>query len=200
MSEEAAGNAGPANSGQEGVQATLFTQDQVNHFVAQGKRGATTGYFKELGFDEPPSPAELKASLEAAAEYRKLQEGQKSDLDRLNGELAATRETAAEVPTLKTQLLRQRLAGDASLPTRFWKFVEGSTDDEIAESIKGLKQELNLAGTDEGTGEGAPVEQPRQGLTPNPQQGSGGGKPPKKGSMSAGMDAYHAKHKKEQTA
>ena len=201
MSDGSGEGAGPANPPQDsGVQATLFTQDQVNHFVAQGKRGATTSYFKDLGFEAPPSADEMKATLEAAAEYRKLQEGQKSDNDRLTGELASEREKSAKIPGLETQLLRQRLAGDALLPTRFWKFVEGKTDDEITESIKGLKQELNLPDGGDGGDGGEPPSQPqRQGtgaLQPNPQQGSATGRAPAK-TMATGREAYEKKHKRE---
>lgn len=194
--------AGAANSGTEGggVQATLFTQDQVNSIAAREKRGALAGFFKELGFDDVPDAETIKNTFQAAGEYKKQQDGQKSDVDRLNTDLANERQKSARIPELETTINRQRIAADEKLPTRFWKYVEGKTDDEIKDSIKGIKDELGL---DANGNEGGQQQQqnPPAGTgsrppNPNPQQGSsnGGGAPGK--TLSAGREAYENKHKK----
>ena len=197
---------GAANSGTEGggVQATLFTQDQVNSIAAREKRGALTGFFKELGFEDVPDAETIKNTFQAAGEYKKQQDGQKGDVERLNTELSNERQKSARVPELETTINRQRIAADEKLPTRFWKYVEGKTDDEIKDSIKGIKEELGLdANGNEGDqGQGGQQQQPPpQGTgarppAPNPQQGSsnGGGAPGK--TLSAGREAYEKKHKK----
>ena len=199
MPGEEGGESGtPANgSGAGGVTATLFTQDQVNHFNAEAKRGALSGYFKELGFDAPPSPEELKAKLGEANEYVKLKDGQKGDIERLTDQLTAKTAEAEQVPTLKGQLLQAQIAADAGLKSKYWKYVEGSTAEEIEASVKSILEDIGV-----GTGEGSkdesepPQDGAKRGLTPNPQQGAGGGRPPAK-SMQSGAEAYKAKHKKE---
>lgn len=192
---------GSANSGgsEGGVQATLFTQDQVNSFNAQAKRGAVGSFFKELGFEDAPDAETIKSAFQAAAEHKKLKDGEKGDVERLNTELSTTKEKAARVPTLETTILQQQLAGTEGLPVRFWKFVEGKTEDEIKESIEGLKKDLNL--TDGGDDDGSSGRQQQQVGTgarppaPNQQQGrTGSGGAPGK-TLSAGREAYEAKHK-----
>lgn len=196
----------PANSGPEGGvgQTTLFTQEQVNSIAAREKRSALGAYFKELGFESIPDADTVKETFTAAGEYKKLKDGEKGDVERLNGELNTVRQTAAEVPSLKTTILQQQIAGDAGLPTRFWRFVEGKTEDEIKESIKGLKQELKLEdGGDGSDGGDGGNQQQQQGTgarppNPNPQQGrtSGGGTPGK--TLASGAEAYAKKHGKKE--
>lgn len=196
---EGAGN-GPANpTGDGGVTATLFTQEQVNHFNAQARRGALDTFFKdELGLDKPLTADELKASLAAATEYQKLQNGSKSDVERLTTELGTVKAEAEKVPALEAAKRRAELAGDAGLKSRYHKYVEGATDEEIEASIKLVLADVGGGGTGGGEGGGTPPEQQppaRQGtgsLTPNPQQGAGGGGKPKS-SMTAGRDAYKSK-------
>ncbi len=193
------GNGG-ATPGEGGVQATLFTQDQVNAFNAATKRGAVSNFFKELGFDSVPDAEAVKAAFDDAGALKKLKDGEKGDVERLNTELSAAQKTAGEVPELKATIERQRIAADEGLPSRFWKYVEGKTEDEIKESITGLKTELGITtesggqqqqGTPTGTGARPPL--------PNPQQGSsGGGSGPGK-TLSAGREAYEAKHGKKAT-
>lgn len=191
------GNNGPDG----GVQ--LFTQAHVNSIAAQEKRGALQGFFKELGFDDVPDAETVKQTFQAAGEYKKQQDGQKGDVERLNGELTAAQQKAARVPELETAINRQRIAADEKLPTRFWKYVEGKSDDEIKESIKGIKEELGLDanGNEGGQQQGGQQQQVPQGTgarppQPNPQQGAsnGGGAPGK--TLSAGREAYEKKHKK----
>lgn len=182
--------------------ATLFTQEQANGFAAEAKRNAVNSYFKELGFDKPPTGDELKNTLTAASEYQKLQNGQKSDVERLTGELATAKSEAEKVPSLQTQLLRARLAGDSGLKSRYWKYVEGDDEDSIKASVQ--ETLADIRGGDEGSGEGGepqPDQQQEQqppakkgtgSLAPNPQQGAGGGQPPKP-SMQSGAAAYKAK-------
>ena len=63
---------GSGTTSANGGQATpVFTQDQVNHFVANGKRSALDGYFKEVGLDKTPTPEEFKSLLTAANEHQK---------------------------------------------------------------------------------------------------------------------------------
>lgn len=207
MANEGGGSEGnPANSDQGGggVQATLFTQDQVNHFQNQAKRGALSGFFKELGFDDVPDAETLKSTFDAAAEHKKLKDGEKGDVERLSGELTSEREKSAKVPTLETTILQQRIAGELKLPVRFWRYVEGKTEDEIKESIKELKTELNLAddGNDGDDGKDKQQQQQATGTgarppAPNQQQGrTGGGSPVK--TLAAGREAYDAKHNKKE--
>lgn len=207
MSGEDGGSAGtPANSGQEGggVQATLFTQEQVNSIAAREKRGALGSFFKELGFDTVPDAETIKNTFTAAQEHKKLKDGEKGDVERLGTELASEREKSAKVPVLETTILQQRIAGELKLPVKFWKFVEGKTDDEIKESITELKQELGLDdGGDDGDDDQGKQERQPEGTgarppKPNQQQGrtSGGGSPTK--TLSAGQAAYNAKHGKKE--
>jgi hypothetical protein len=190
-----------ANSGQSGgVQATLFTQDQVNHFAAEAKRGARDGYFKELGLEGAPSVEDMKGIFDKATEFDKLQQGQQTDLERLSGELGEVSKRAEQVPVLELALQRAQIAADAGLKPRYWKYVEGKTDEEIAESVRVTLADVGGGGSGEG-GEASPVpEQPRRlgtgTLEPNPQQGSATGKAPVK-TLAAGAEAYKAKHKKE---
>lgn len=179
-----------ANQGQG--QSGVFTQDQVNHFQAEAKRSAVGGFFKELGFDKPPTADELKAALTDAGEMRKLRDGKKDDVERLTGELAAANEKAAKVTELETITNRQRIAADLQLPTRVWRFVEGSTDDEIKESIKGLRTDLGLPEVLEGAGDQPKQDGPRPPL-PIPGQGTGGGGKPKS-TLTSGRDLYASKH------
>lgn len=183
----------PANSGATPV--NMFTQEQVNHFAAEAKRGALNTFFKDLGFDKPPTGDELKNTLSAAAEYSKLQDGQKGDVERLTTDLAAKTAEADRVPGLQSELLRARLAGDAGLKSRYWRYVEGDDEAAINASIREV-----LADVPGGGGEGESSETSDQPpaktgtgkLEPNPQQGTaGGGKP--KPSMQAGRDAYKAR-------
>lgn len=190
------------------MQATLFTQEQVNSIAAREKRGALGSFFKELGFNEVPDAETVKNTFAAAAEHKKVKDGEKGDVERLGSELASEREKSAKVPVLETTILQQKIAGELKLPVKFWKFVEGKTDDEIKESITELKQELGLDGGDEDDGDdqGDQGKQERQpegtGARPpvkaNQQQGrtSGGGSPTK--TLSAGAEAYKAKHGKKE--
>jgi hypothetical protein len=192
---------GPANTGQgSGVQTTLFTQEQVNHFNAQAKREALGGFFKELGLDSVPSAEDLKGTLTKAGEFDKLQAGKKDDVERLTGELATANEKANKVPGLEAKYRVAELAAEAGLKPRYWKYVEGKTDEEIQTSIKAVLEDIKGGG--DGDGEGGEGEgqqqQPGTGArppAPNPQQGAGGGKPPTK-TMQSGAEAYAARHKK----
>lgn len=193
------GGSANSGSGEGGVQTTLFTQEQVNTFNAQAKRAAVGNFFKELGFDDVPDAETVKTTFQTAAEHKKLKDGEKGDVERLNTELGTVKEKAAKVPTLETTILQQQLAGTEGLPVRFWKFVEGKTEDEIKESIEGLKKDLNL--TDDGNDDGGNGQQQQQVGTgarppaPNQQQGrTGSGGAPGK-TLSAGREAYEAKHK-----
>lgn len=186
------------------MQATLFTQEQVNSIAAREKRGALGSFFKDLGFDTVPDAETIKNTFTAAAEHKKIKDGEKGDVERLGGELAAEKEKSAKVPGLETTILQQRIAGELKLPVKFWKFVEGKTDDEIKDSIKDLKQELGLDddGDDgDGTQERQQQQQEGTGARPpkaNQQQGrsSGGGSPTK--TLAAGASAYNAKHGKKE--
>lgn len=181
-----------------GIPATLFTQEQVNHFNAEAKRTAVSNYFKELGLDKPPTGEELSTALQQASEYQKLQNGQKSDVERLTADLATKTAEAEKVPALEAAKRRAELAGDAGLKSRYHKYVEGSTDEEIDASIK-----LVLADVGGGGGEPDQTDQEQQppakkgtGGTPpapNPQQGLGSGSAPKS-TLAAGREAYKAKH------
>lgn len=203
---EGAGN-GPANAGGDGgagISATLFTQEQMNHHIANAKRGAVDTFFKEhVGLDKPLTGDELKASLAAAAEHAKLQNGQKSDVERLTTDLAAKSAEADKVPGLEAAKRRAELAGDAGLKSRYHKYVEGATDEEIQASINLVLADVGGGGSGGGEGgegeppAGTPEQQPpaRTGtgaLAPNLQQGAGGGGKPKS-TMSAGRDAYKSK-------
>lgn len=195
---------GSANSGQGqggqggGVQTTMFTQDQVNHFNAEARRGALNSFFKDLGLDTVPDPKDLKGVLDKASEYDKLQDGQKNEVQRLTDQLSDSTKKAERVPALEAELERARIAADAGLKSKFWKFVEGKTEDEIKASVADIKKDIR--GTDESDDqdEGQQQQQGAGGRppAPNPQQGRGGGQPQSK-NLQAGADAYRARHKKE---
>lgn len=181
----------------------MFTQEQVNHFNAEAKRTAVNSYFKELGLDKPPTGEELSAALTAASEYQKLKNGEKGDVERLTGELATKTAEAEKVPGLETQLLRARLANDAGLKSRYWKYVEGDDEATINASVQDVLGDIKGGGdgssdgndADGGDGEQQPAKKGTGARppAPNTQQGSGsGGKP--KTTMSAGREAYKAKH------
>lgn len=191
MSGESVEETTTENSGQSnGVTATLFTQDQVNHFNAEARRNALNGFFKELGFDAPPTAENLKATLTKAGEFDKLQEGQKSDVERLTGELSEVQKKAEQVGILETQLTQARIAADLGLKPRYWKYVEGKTEEEIRTSVEDILRDVN---SDSQVQQGSTVNRR---LEPNPQQGRAAGNAPAS-SLNAGADAYRAKHKKE---
>ena len=187
---------GPANQGQA---VTMFTQDQVNHFNAQAKREAVGGFLKDLGLDANASADTIKEALEKASKFDQQQAGQKGDVERLTGELATANEKASKVPELEAVVKRQKMAATAKLDPRMWDYLKGTTDEEITQSIKDLKEVIGA--TDTGDGDGDEGQQQQQGTgarppEPNPQQGTGGGTPTGK-SMKSGAEAYAAKHKKE---
>jgi hypothetical protein len=198
----------PANSDQGdggGIPTTLFTQQQLDHTAAQARRGALEGFFKQIGFDKTPTAEELQATVAAAQEHEKLKAGQQSDVERLTTENATLKSQAEKIPSLEAAKRRAELAGDAGLKSRYHKYVEGSTDEEIQESIKLVLADVGGGGTGGGQegGETPPngQQQTQQGtgstggLTPNPQQGtSGGGNNQTKGSLKSGREAYLAKH------
>lgn len=197
MADDGGTGGNAANSGQgQGGTPTAFTQDQVNHFMAETKRNALGGFFKELGLESVPSVDDLKGIFSKATEYDKVQQGQKTDVERLTGQLSESNKKAERVPELETVIRRQKLAADASLPTTVWEFIKGGTDDEIKESIKGLKVILKL----EDNTDQQPQQQPGVGgrpPAPNPQQGATPGAPAGR-TMQAGIDAYKARHKTEE--
>ena len=186
------GSAGTgSDQGQGGVQATLFTQEQVNHFNAEAKRNALSGFFKELGFDSMPSVEDLKGTLSKAGEFDKLQQGQVGDVERLTTQLSEANKKAERLPGLEADYLRAQLAADAGLKSRYWKYVEGKTEDEIKASVAAV-----LADVGSQTGDGTPPAPTGRPPEPNPQQGRGGGQPAAK-TLQSGVEAYRAKHKKE---
>lgn len=193
MSGESGEGTQSANTGQSsGVTATLFTQDQVNHFNAEARRGALNSFFKELGFDAPPSADELKATLSKAGEFDKLQDGQKSDVERLTGELSEAQKRAENVAVLETQLSQARIAAELGLKPRYWKYVEGKTEEEIKASVEDILRDVN-ANDSQAQTQGSTANRR---LEPNPQQGRATGTAPAS-TLSAGAEAYRAKHKKE---
>jgi len=192
--------ANPGQGGNGGIPATLFTQEQVNHFNAEAKRTAVSNYFKELGLDKPPTGEELSTALQQASEYQKLQNGQKSDVERLTADLATKTAEAEKVPALEAAKRRAELAGDAGLKSRYHKYVEGATDEEIDASIKLVLADVGGGGGGEPEQPDQPEQQPpaKKGTggtppAPNPQQGLGGGGKPKS-TLAAGREAYKAKH------
>lgn len=198
----------PANSGPSGgVTTNLFTQDQVNTFNAAAKREAVTKYFKDLGYDSVPTVEDLKGTLGKASEYDKLKDGEKGDVQRLTDQLGVKTKEAEQVPVLKNDLLRAQIAADAGLKSRYWKYIEGDSEDDIKASVQDVLRDIRV-GTGDGEGEGEGEDEGDQGgaddggkkrLTPNPQQGaasSGGGA--KKPSMSAGAEAYKARYGKKE--
>lgn len=196
MSDDSGEGTSTANSnGQSGVTATLFTQEQVNHFNAEARRGALNSFFKDLGFEAPPSADDLKSVLGKASEFDKLQDGQKSDVERLTAELGETSKKAEQVEVLQSQLDRARIAAELGLKPRYWKYIEGSTEEDIKASVEDILKDMR--------GEESPESQEirqgsgtNRGLEPNPQQGRKPGTPPGR-TLSAGAEAYRAKHKKE---
>ena len=194
MSDESGEVTTAANStNQSGVQATLFTQDQVNHFNAEARRGALNGFFKELGFDAPPSAEVLKSTLSKASEFDKLQDGQKSDVERLTSELGEVQKKAEQLSVLESQLSQARIAADLGLKPRYWKYVEGSTDEEIKSSVQSILQDVRSENKEDAQQSGSGSTRR---LEPNPQQGRSAGTPPAR-TLTAGAEAYRAKHKKE---
>lgn len=202
MSGEGGTGSDPANP--QGQAVTMFTQDQVNHFNAEAKRGAVANYFKDAGYSQVPSAESLAATVAKASELDKLKEGQKGDVERLTSDLAAANEKAAKVPGLEVDLLRAGIAADAGLKSRYWKYVEGETAEDIEASVKAVLADVGGATpegeADDDGGEDDQIEGEPQGKgrrpAPNPQQGRGGGSSPKS-TMQSGADAYKAKHNKE---
>lgn len=143
-----------------------------------------------------PTPEELKALRDAAAEHQKFLDGQKPDLERLtkeSGEWKSKYEGEQRTSQTKdVQLKRQELAGesDPPLPTKFWKFIEGTDEAAIKESIDGLLVTLELKKKAEG--EGTPPAGPRP-PAPTHQQGNPG-TPPTGGSMESGRSSYEKSH------
>ena len=161
MSGEGGSQGDAANPG-GGVQATLFTQDQVNHFAAEAKRGALSGFFKDLGMEAAPTADVLKDTLSKASEYDKLQQGQQSDMERLTTQLGEANSKAEQIPTLEAKYNRAQIAADAGLKSRYWKFIEGATEDEIKASVQTLAVDDlgggEVTGVQEGSGRPATVQ------------------------------------------
>jgi hypothetical protein len=201
MTDDQSQGSGPANTGGGGVQATLFTQDQVNQFNAAAKRGAVGSFLKDLGLDPNTPQEDLQAALKDAEEYKKLQAGQQSEVQQLTNKLTEATSKADQVPELQAVIERQKIAAKEKLPIEMWEFVRGKTEEEITDSVKTLKGVLGKTEDDGEDNDDQQKQQPRPGTggrppEPNPQQGRGGGRPPGK-TLSAGADAYRAKHKKE---
>lgn len=206
-------NSGQGDAGGGGITAQLYTKQHLDHTAAQARRGALGDFFGKLGLEKPPTEEEAKAILDAAEAHRKAQDGQKGDVERLTGELATKTEEANQVPTLKAQLLRTQLAGDAGLKSRYHRYVEGDDEESIKASIKEVLADIrgggDGAGDDGDDDDGGGVDQQQSGthqrrqgtgsLTPNPQQGAGaGGGKATKSSMQAGRDAYKAKREEKE--
>lgn len=177
-----------------GVTATLFTQDQVNHFSADAKRGAVSAFFKEAGLTKPLSAEEVKAVMAKAAEFEKREQGEKTDVERLTTQLAEVTQKAELVPGFETELNRARIAADAGLKSRYWKYIEGETDTDIAASVAAVLADVGGASNEDGDDDGETP--PQGGRPPNPQQGRGGGGPGK-ATMQSGRDTYKSKYQKE---
>lgn len=191
---------GAANSG-GATQVPMFTQEQVNHFTAEAKRGAVGTFFKEqVGLEAPLAPETLKETLTKATEYDKLQQGQKTELQQANDQVAKLTTTAERVPVLETTILQQKIAADEGLKSRYWKFVEGKTEDEIKASVKEILADFGPKTPEEGD-EGGKAPEGQQGggkrPDPNEQQGTGGSGGAPKATMSKGQDAYAARHGKK---
>lgn len=178
----------PANSdtGSAPPPDPTFTQAQVNAMMANTKRDA----LKDM-----PTSDELAKLRKSAADHQAYLDGQKPDLERLTQETASWKskhEDTEKASKAKDVVIeRQHIAADAKLPSKFWKFIEGDTAEDIKTSVAGLLDTLGLT-TDAGQG-GTGGRPP----APNPQQGSGsaGGAT---GTMAAGRAAYKALHEKQE--
>lgn len=179
-----------------------FTQAQVDAIAANTRRSAVSTFLKEAGLDEL-KPDDLKTLATNASEYVKIKDGEEPEIERLSGELNSTKEVAAKVPTLELVIERQQRAGLLGLPARFWKYVEGTDEASITESVKALAKDLNFTlpeGEDENPGgnqNGADGKtQIGAGRPPagNVHQGANNGQSAKP-TLASGMEAYREKHK-----
>lgn len=206
--------------GATGAPATLFTQEQVNHFNREARTSALASFFKSLGMDTVPSEDEMKGMLTAASEYQKQQAGKKDDVQRLSDELAAEKQISAKVPGLEQQIQKAKVAAEAGLKPRYWKYIEGDDDEAIKASVQETLGDISGGGNGSGDGStgatgsdgatgatgatgttGGATGQQRQGtggLTPNLQQGAGSGSNTPTSTLDAGREAYLAKHGKKE--
>lgn len=92
--------------------------------------------------------AELSALKADAEEYRKIKESQKTESEKLQAAIAAekaAREQAeAKLIKLEIDSLRAGVATDQKLPPSLIKYVQGTTKDEILESVKQVKADYGI--------------------------------------------------------
>lgn len=97
------------------------------------------------------------------SEYQALVEASQSDQERTQAELESARAAAGQVPTLTTENLKLQVALDKGIPAPLVKRLQGATREELeadADTLLGL------------------VSTPKQGMKPNPAQGTSGGGAP----------------------
>lgn len=134
MSEEITANAGTVeetgteNPAREG--SRTFTQDEVNSLLAKERRTAESKY---AGFED------LKAKAE---EFDKLQEANKTALEKANDKLA---KATAELETLKAEreraLIVAQVAKDTGVPLSVVEALNGADAETLMEQAKSIAEQ-----------------------------------------------------------
>jgi hypothetical protein len=153
---------GGADKPGEGGEKT-FTQEELNAILQ--KRLAEEKQRQDKRKQEEAEEAERKR-LEEQQEYQKLAEKYKEELDVIKAEATETKKVAALV---KAGYSEEQVE-------RYKKFVDGETDEEIADAVKVLVED---------------VPPKAQKTYADPALGNGGkGKPPAKDKESKGREAF----------
>jgi len=122
-----------------------FTQDELNSILAKEKRKEEAKY------------AEYRRK---AAEYDKLQEASKTELQKLQDKYAAAEKRAAALEAERDlEKWRAKYGREAGIPEADWDRLRGTTEDEIAEDAKewAKSRGLNKAGGPTPPGGSAPT-------------------------------------------
>lgn len=170
----------PADNGQSGgtppdPNAPTISQSHMNHLLAQQKRELQAKY---PDYDTYKDKA---TKLDALTATTQTVEEQNANL---TGLLATTERDRDDA---KTQVMQQRLAGEAKLPFELWKFVTGSDEDSIKGTIEDLKKHMVQATPEPPKGHQRPAPVRQQGAPSS--QGTGG-------SVASGRELFASRHKK----
>lgn len=118
----------------------LFSQADVDRVVAKRLKRAEEASAKRF--------ADYDQLKEAAEAYSKIQDEKATDAERWEKErnklLADLQDRDENLTKLQRANLVADLAADAKLPKSFWKRVQGESEEEIAEDIKSIIEDLGI--------------------------------------------------------
>ncbi|MCX2753087.1 hypothetical protein [Gordonia sp. 4N] len=176
---------GSGGDGGEGGDGKTFTQADVDRIVGQRLARQPDELAKKHGFET------FDQFTSAAGELKKIQDGEKTELQKMQDQITALTgqadqaiagQTAAQTELLKFQVA----AATEGFPIGSATRLQGTTREEIEADAKKFLDDLGATG-------GGPRPP-----NPNPQQGNSSGHDGAK-SVSAGAELYQQRHKKATT-